>query len=66
MHALRHAFVGMMEGHGVPESTVKLLIGHAHDSMTYGHYSKGERLNRREAINNMYYSAEIIEAICTI
>jgi hypothetical protein len=56
----------MPEGHGVPESTCKLLVGHARESMTYGHYSKGERLNLREAINKLGYGARIMQAICTM
>jgi hypothetical protein len=48
---------------GVPESTVKLLVGHDRDSMTYGHYSKGERVNLRNAINRLNYGPEIMEAI---
>jgi hypothetical protein len=31
--------------------------------MTYGHYSKGERVNLRETIDKLDYGAEIMEAI---
>ncbi len=34
-HTLRNTFIACMEGHGVPESTCKLLVGHARESMTY-------------------------------
>jgi integrase len=62
-HALRNTFTEMMEGHGVPESTVKLYIGHERDSMTYGHYSKGTKVELRATINRLDYGAEIMEAI---
>jgi hypothetical protein len=52
-----------MEGQGVPESTVKLLVGHARQSMTFGHYSKGQRVELREAIERLDYGAEVMEAI---
>jgi integrase len=63
-HALRNTFIACMEGHGVPESTCKLLVGHARESMTYGHYSKGERVDLRRAIEMLDYGTEIMEAIC--
>lgn len=62
-HALRNTFIAMMEGNGVPESTVKLLVGHARGSMTYGHYSNGERVNLRGAINALAYSPQIMALI---
>lgn len=62
-HALRNTFIAMMEGEGVPESTVKLLVGHKRPSMTYGHYSKGERVNLREAIERVRYSDQIMSLI---
>jgi integrase len=49
-HALRNTFISTMEGLEVAESTVKLLVGHKRTSMTYGHYSKGQRVNLRSAI----------------
>jgi hypothetical protein len=33
-----------MQAAEVPESTTKRIIGHKRASLTYGHYSKGERL----------------------
>lgn len=59
-HALRNTFIAMMEGEGVPEPTVKLLVGHKRASMTYGRYSKGERVNLRRAIERARYSDEIM------
>jgi hypothetical protein len=33
----RNDFIKCMEGHEVPASTVKHLVGHARQSMTFGH-----------------------------
>ena len=42
----------------------KLIVGHARHSMTYGRYSKGERVKLRDAINVLhYYSADVIRRI---
>jgi len=62
-HALRNTFIGYMEGLKVAESTVKLLVGHERTSMTYGHYSQGERVDLREAIEMLDYGAAIMDAI---
>jgi integrase len=62
-HALRNTFIAMMEGEEVPESTVKLLVGHARDSMTFGHYSKGERVKLRDAINRLRFNPTVMSAI---
>lgn len=62
-HALRNTFCSMMEGEGVPETTVKLLVGHKRPSMTYGRYSKGERVNLRRAIERAKYSDEIMDLL---
>ncbi|MHC2514142.1 site-specific integrase [Bradyrhizobium diazoefficiens] len=59
-HALRNTFIELMEGLEVAESTVKLLVGHKRTSMTYGHYSKGQRVNLREAIKKVDYGVEIM------
>lgn len=40
-HGLRTTFITAAETASIPESTVKLLVGHARQSMSYGHYSKG-------------------------
>lgn len=62
-HALRNTFISMMEGAGAPESTVKLLVGHKRSSMTYGHYSKGERVELRKVIEMLDYSKEVQSSI---
>jgi integrase len=62
-HELRNTFVEAMEAAEVPESTTKLIIGHARASMTYGRYSKGQRVQLREAINKLRYSAEVMRLI---
>ncbi|MBR0895777.1 tyrosine-type recombinase/integrase [Bradyrhizobium tropiciagri] len=65
-HALRHTFITRMEGLEVPESTVKLLVGHSRKgSMTYGHYSKGDLVNLRKAIEKVDYGTEVMKAIAT-
>jgi len=62
-HALRNTFIDHMEGAEVPESTVKLLVGHKRESMTYGHYSQGQRVNLRAAIERLDYSREVLKAL---
>jgi integrase len=62
-HALRNTFIGYMEGLKVAESTVKLLVGHERVSLTYGHYSQGERVDLREAIEMLDYGEAIMKAI---
>ena len=52
-----------MEGLEVAESTAKLLVGHKRVSMTYGHYSKGQRVNLRKAIEKLDYGETIMKAI---
>jgi integrase len=62
-HALRNTFVEAMEAAEVPESTTKIIIGHTRQSLTYGHYSKGERVQLREAINEVRYSNDVMQLI---
>jgi integrase len=62
-HALRSTFTEAMEAAEVPESTVKLLIGHKRASLTYGHYSKGERVKLRKHVNKLRYSPEVMRLI---
>jgi integrase len=62
-HALRNTFIEHMEGLGVPESTVKLLVGTSGGSMTYGHYSKGVLVDLRSAIERLTYSPAIMKLI---
>jgi integrase len=40
-HSLRRSFTQRAEQAGIPESTAKLLTGHARQSLTYGLYSPG-------------------------
>jgi hypothetical protein len=62
-HALRKTFTEVMEGAEVPESTTKLLIGQKRASLTYGHYSKGERVKLRRAIEKLKYAPEVMRLI---
>lgn len=64
-HALRKTFIEVMEGAEVPVSTTSLIVGHARQSMTYGHYSKGQRVQLRDAINKLKYSSALMELIRT-
>jgi hypothetical protein len=59
-HSLRRTFTEALEAAEVPETTTKLLIGHARSSQTYGDYSKGERVNLREAICKLKYSPAVM------
>ena len=47
----------------MPESTTKLIVGHARHSMTYGRYSKGQRVKLREAINELHYAPDVMRHI---
>lgn len=58
-HALRSTFISMMEGAEVPESTVKLLVGHKRPSITFGLYSKGAHVDLRAAIDKLQFSDEV-------
>ena len=62
-HALRNTFIETMEGAEVPESTVKLLVGHKRESMTFGHYSKGRRVAFRDSVNRLSYPEEVMALI---
>ena len=62
-HSLRATFIEVMEAAEVPESTTKLIVGHARQSMTYDHYSKGQRVHLREAINKLHYSGGVMRLI---
>ena len=53
------------ESSEVPESTTKLIVGHACASMTYGRYSKEQRVQLREAINKLHYAANVMRLIRT-
>jgi integrase len=55
-HTLRNAFMQRCEAAGVPESTTKLLVGHARQSLTYGLYSPGIELKLlTEAVQSISY-----------
>lgn len=62
-HSLRNTFVEEMEGAEVPESTIKLIIGHSRPSLTFGGYSKGQRVPLREAINKLNYAKDVMRLI---
>jgi hypothetical protein len=61
-HSLRNTFIEAMEAAAVPESTVK-LIGHKRASLTYGHYSQGQRVNLREAVDCLRYHEQVMRLI---
>jgi integrase len=62
-HELRNTFIEAMEAAEVPESTTKLIVGHARLSMTYGRYSKGQRVQLRAAINKLHYATDVMRLI---
>lgn len=62
-HTFRNTFLECMEAQGVPESTVKLLVGHKRPSLTYGHYSKGERVELRRFVQKLNYGRAVMTAI---
>jgi integrase len=62
-HSLRKTFTEAVEGAEVPEPTTKLLIGHARQSLTYGHYSRGQRVDLRKAIRKLKFSRAVMVAI---
>ncbi len=56
-------FMAMMEGEEVPESTLKLVVGHQRESMTYGLYSKGQRVKLRSVVVKVDYGPKVMEAL---
>ena len=53
-HSFRRAFINACELAGIPEHTIKQLVGHTRNSMTYGTYSKGVSIELlREAIEKV-------------
>src|SRR5262245_17193731 len=62
-HSLRNTFTEVMEAAEVPETTTKLLIGHKRSSLTFGGYSKGQRVELRKAIQKLKYSRAVMHAI---
>jgi integrase len=62
-HALRKTFTEAMEAAEVPESTTKLIVGHKRASLTYGHYSRGQRVKLRKYIDKLRYSPAVMRLI---
>lgn len=62
-HSLRNTFVEVMEGAEVPLSTIELIIGHARQSLALGGYSKGQRVQLRDAINKLHYPKDVMRLI---
>jgi len=62
-HSLRNSFIEAMEAAEVPESSTKLIVGHARQSITYGHYSKGLRVKLRKSINKLRYAPAVMRLI---
>jgi integrase len=62
-HSLRNTFVEVMEGAEVPLSTIELIIGHARQSLALGGYSKGQRVQLRDAVNKLHYAADVMRLI---
>ncbi|TWB22595.1 site-specific recombinase XerD [Nitrospirillum amazonense] len=53
LHGLRSTFIEHLEAAGVPLSTVKLIVGHRRDDITFGRYSKGSLVELRTEIEKM-------------
>jgi integrase len=64
-HALRHTFASMMEGAGVPLSTIQLLVGHSRKKTmgTTAVYTQGERVDLRQAIGRLRYSKPVMRLL---
>lgn len=62
-HALRSTFIDMMEGNEVPKDTVKLIVGHKRTDLTFGGYSKGQRIELRKVIEKVKYSVQVMKLI---
>jgi integrase len=55
-HALRGTVITQLESAGVPESTIRLIVGHKRQGMTLGTYSAGVPDSvKREAISKVSY-----------
>jgi integrase len=55
-HALRGTVITQLEGAGVPESTIQLIVGHKRQGMTFGVYSGGvPDKAKRDAILHVSY-----------
>lgn len=55
-HALRGTVITQLEGAGIPESTIQLIVGHKRQGMTFGVYSGGvpDKV-KRDAIRHVSY-----------
>jgi integrase len=62
-HALRNTFIEAMEAAEVPEGVTKLIVGHKRTSLTYGHYSRGGRVDLRPYINKLRYPDAVMKLI---
>jgi integrase len=62
-HSFRNTCIEALEAAAVPESTVKLIVGHARQSMTFGRYSKGVRIDLRKVIEKLRYSPDVMRLI---
>ncbi|MGR5501996.1 tyrosine-type recombinase/integrase [Vibrio sp. DNB22_10_4] len=57
-YSFRHTFIDELQKVGVQEHVVAQIVGHKHQSMTYGHYAKNLDLKiLREAVNRFDVSA---------
>jgi len=57
-YSFRHTFIDELQKVGVQEHVVAQIVGHTHQSMTYGHYAKNLDLEiLREAVNRFDVSA---------
>ncbi|MGY0557091.1 DUF6538 domain-containing protein [Lysobacter sp. A421] len=55
-HAFRGTVITQMEGAGIPESTIQLIVGHKRQGMTFGVYSDGVGDDtKRKAIRAVSY-----------
>lgn len=57
-HSFRRSFITACENAGIPEPTIKQIVGHSRSSLTYGLYSRGVDLKLlRQAINKLTFGA---------
>jgi integrase len=62
-HSLRNNFCGALERAGIPETTAQQVAGHKKQSLTYGLYSKGVKLEHLiEAVNKVSHGS-IVDAM---
>lgn len=66
-HSLRRAFITAMERAEVPESTAKLIAGHARGSLTFGLYSRGVPVAQlAQAVQRVDYGAHMATAVAAL